>query len=162
MVKNALLLVLFAGAFLFGPGQAKAQETKPQFQFILRIEALNLVEPFAECSGIGSQTEIVEHKILSEDGHDIVQKIPGRLSFNNITCRRLVSANTAIWKWRERVEEGNIQQARRHGEIILYDVKGIQIARWAFFNSWPVSLKISDKDFREELVFTSEGIQRVQ
>ena len=44
---------------------------------------------FTEVSGIGSEHEIVEHKVVSEDGRkEVVMKIPGRLKWENVTLKR--------------------------------------------------------------------------
>jgi phage tail-like protein len=158
MTKKTLLPLLFACAFLLGQSQANAQETKPQFTF--KVEAGEFVEIFAECSGLGSQNEIIEHKILDPGGNEVIRKIPGKLKFYEITCKRPVNARDALWDWRKQVEVGHVDSARLNGRIILIDLKGIEIARWEFFRGWPASLKLSDKDFREELVLTVEGLER--
>jgi len=158
MMKKSFLLALFACVFLLGQGRANAQEAK--VQFILRIEGLNFSEPFAECSGLGSQNEIIEHHIVYPNGEDLIRKIPGRLRLFEITCRRTVTANRSLWTWRKLIEDGNVDYARQNGEIFLGDSKGVPIARWVFSAGWPASLKISDKDFREEVVLTVENLER--
>jgi phage tail-like protein len=154
------LLALFACVFLLGQGRANAQETKLQFQFTLRVEALGFVETFAECSGMGSQSEIIEHTIIYPGG-DITTKLPGKLKFYEITCRRAVTARSSLWTWRRLIEDGNVLAEGTNGEISLIDLKGVEIARWVFTRGWPASLKINDKDFREELVLTLAGVERV-
>ena len=161
MVKKTFLLALFACVFLLGQGRANAQETKLQFQFILRVEALGFVETFAECSGMGSQSEIIEHRIVPPSGDDYIEKIPGKVKLYEITCRRAVTAKSSLWTWRKLIEDGNSQAARQDGEISLSDLKGVEIARWVFKRGWPASLKINDKEFREELVLTLEDFERV-
>ena len=158
MVKKTFLLALFACVFLLGQGRANAQDTKLQFQFILRVEALGFMETFAECSGMGSQNEIIEPPLHL--GLLPPEKIPGQLKRYEITCRRLVTAKRSLWIWRKLIEQGN--DARHDGEIILTDLRGIEIARWVFRHGWPASLKISEKDFREELVLAVDDIERVQ
>ena len=148
MMKNTLMLVLFACAFLLNQGQANAQETKPQFRFMLRVEALGIMDSFAECTGMGSQSEIIEHKILIGPGREIIRKIPGRLSFTNITCKRAVTANKSLWNWRKSIEEGRVDEGRSNGEIILLDARLIEIALWSFSNAWPASLTLNEKEFR--------------
>jgi hypothetical protein len=159
MMKKTFLFALFVCAFLLGQGRANAQETRLQVQFILRVEALGFVEPFAECSGMGSQSDILEP--LDHFGFPI-GKIPGQLKRYDITCRRVVTVKRSLWNWRKLIEEQNLSAALQHGEIVLTDLRGIEIARWVFSRGWPASLKISDKDFREELVLSVDDIQRVQ
>ena len=160
-MKNTLMLALFACAFLLGQGQANAQDTKPQFRFMLRVETQGIMDTFAECTGMGSQSEVIEHKILIGPGREVIRKIPGRLTFTNITCRRAVTNSKSVSNWRKSIEEGKVDEDRSNGEIILMDARLIEIARWSFSNAWPASLTINEKDFREELVLTVEGIERV-
>jgi len=159
MIKKTFLLALFACVFLLGQGRANAQETRLQFQFTLRVEALGFVEPFAECSGMGSQSDILE-----PEPHFgiLIGKIPGETKRYDITCRRLVTVKRSLWNWRKLIEDRNLGAAQQDGEIVLTDLRGIEIARWVFSRGWPASLKISDKDFREELVLSVDDIQRVQ
>jgi phage tail-like protein len=156
-MKKTFLLLLFACAFLLGQSQANAQD---RAQFTFKVEVGDLVEIFAECSGLGSQNEIVEHRILDPRGNEVIRKIPGKLKYNDITCKRSVTARDALWDWRKQVEDGQVDSARLNGWIILIDLKGIEIARWQFSRGWPSSLKLSDKDFREELVLTVEDLER--
>ena len=158
MIKKSFLLALFACVFLLAQGQANAQEAK--VKFTLRVDGLNLVEPFAECSGLGSQNEIFEHRIVI-NGEEVIRKLPGRLMFYEITCRRTMTANRSMWTWRKLVEDGRVDDARHDGEIVLADSKSVEIARWVFFRGWPASLKISDKDSREEVALTVEAFERV-
>ena len=162
MMKKTFLLALFACVFLLGQGRANAQETKGQLPFILRVEALGFVEPFAECSGMGSQNPIIERRVTNANGGAIVEKLPGQLKLYEITCSRLVTSRSSLWSWRRLIEVGNFNSAQRNGEIILTDLRGAEIARWVFNNGWPASLKISDKDLREELVLAVEDLERVR
>ncbi|MBL8121023.1 MAG: phage tail protein, partial [Anaerolineae bacterium] len=60
---------------------------------------------FTEVGGLGSETEVVEHKV-SRDGIDFVQKIPGRLKWGDITLKRGITAEMDMWSWRAKVEKG--------------------------------------------------------
>ncbi len=57
------------------------------FNFALEIEG-KLAGYFTEASGIGSEHEIVEHKVVDESGHEMVHKIPGRLKWQDVTLKR--------------------------------------------------------------------------
>src|SRR5262245_34658671 len=102
MRRTILLPVMFAIAFLLGQGQASAQET---LQAAVVIDG-SIIGYFSECSGMGSENEIIENIVHTPQ--EIIQKIPGRLKLQNITCRRPLGTNSSLWKWRGFVEQGNV------------------------------------------------------
>ncbi len=48
---------------------------------------------FTECSGLGSEHEVIEHKVITEKGQEVVLKMPGRLKWENITLKRGITSN---------------------------------------------------------------------
>jgi phage tail-like protein len=122
---------------------------------------------FTECSGIGSEHEIIEHKVVNEKGHEIVMKIPGRLKWENITMKKGITSSMDVWNWRKQIEDGNVDSSRRDGSIIMYDQKLGEVARWNIEGAWPVSCKgpslksDSNELGIEELVLAYEHIERV-
>lgn len=122
---------------------------------------------FRECTGMGSEHEVVEYKASDEKGRELIKKVPGRMKWNNITLKRGIVANTVdMWNWRKDVEEGNIDKARTNGSIILCDGNGTEIARWDFNNAWPCKLvgpapnAANSEIAIEELEITHEGYTR--
>ena len=67
---------------------------------------------FTSVSGIGSETEVITQKIVSEKGEPIIKQIPGRLTWNPITLRRGVTDLKDVWDWRQMVVDGKIDDAR--------------------------------------------------
>jgi phage tail-like protein len=122
---------------------------------------------FTECSGLGSETEVTEHKVVKE-GVEVTMKIPGRLKWENIVLKRGITSNMDIWTWRKEVEDGNVDSARADGSIIMYDQTLSEVARWNFSRGWPSkvtgpSLKSDGNEVGvEELTITHEYITRVQ
>jgi phage tail-like protein len=118
---------------------------------------------FLECSGLGSEHEVIEHKLGTQ-----VQKIPGRLKWENITLKGGITSNMDIWKWRQEVEDGKVEGARRNGSVIMLDQELKPVARWDFERAFPLKasgpqLKSDSNDLGiQELVITHEGIHRVQ
>jgi phage tail-like protein len=110
------------------------------FHFAVDIQGV-IKGYFTECNGLGSEHDIVEHKVINEKGQEIVLKIPGRLKWENITLKRGITANMDIWNWRKQVEDGNVDDARRDGSIVMYDQHLKEVARWNFERAWP--LKVS-------------------
>jgi len=121
---------------------------------------------FTECSGIGSEHEVIEHKVVDDKGRERVMKIPGRLKWENVTLKRGITNNMDIWSWRDQVVQGKVDDARRNGSIIMFDQTLTEVARWNFENAWPVkvsgpAVKADSNEFAiEELVLTHEGLYR--
>jgi len=145
-----------------------ARATDPVIGFHFSLELSGKVTGyFTEISGLGSETEIVEHKIVNDKGIDSVQKIPGRLKWGDITLKRGVTAAMDFWQWRKMVEDGNIVGARANGSIIMMDQALKPIAQWDFTNGWPskVSGPTVQSDSNafgvEEMTIAHEGIVRV-
>lgn len=122
---------------------------------------------FTECSGLGSETEVVEHKVVNEKGVEVILKIPGRLKWENIVLKRGITSNMDIWEWRKLVEDGNVADARKNGSIVMYDQALAEVARWNFENAWPVKVTgpqpkaDSNEVTMEELTVAHEYIERV-
>jgi phage tail-like protein len=135
------------------------------FNFRLEIEG-KLAGYFTEASGIGSEHEIVEHKVVDDSGHEIVQKIPGRLKWENVTLKRGITDALDIWDWRKLVEDGKMGDARTNCSIIMMDRNYEDVARWDFVNAWPSkvsgpSVKSDSNEFGvEEVTLIHEGMVR--
>ena len=135
-------------------------------QFSLEIQGV-VSGYFTEVGGLGSEHEIVEHKVVDKNGHDMVMKIPGRLKWSDITLKRGLTSSMDLWDWRKQVEDGDVQGARKNGSVVMYDQSYSQVARWNFSNAWPSkvsgpSLNAQNNEFGiEEMVIVHEGIERV-
>jgi phage tail-like protein len=123
---------------------------------------------FTECSGLGSEHEVIEHKVVTEGAKEVVMKIPGRLKWENITLKRGITSAMDIWDWRKEVEDGNVDKARRDGSIVMFDQTLKEVARWNFERGWPVKVtgpqpKADSNEIGvEELVIAHEYITRVK
>ena len=149
--------------------KSAGRETDPLIGFQFRLElAGEITGYFSECSGIGSENEIVEHKVVDENGHEYIQKMPGRLKWNDVTLKRGITDNIQIWKWREKVEKGNMKEARKNCSVVMLDRDYQDAARWDFLNAWPSKvtgpeLKADSNDFGvEEVVIVHEGMKRAE
>ena len=92
---------------------------------------------FTEVSGLGSEHEIIEHKVVDVKGHEVILKVPGRLKWGDIVLKRGITSNLDLWNWRKEVEDGGVDKARMNGSIIMYDQTGKEQARWNFLQGWP-------------------------
>ena len=146
-----------------------AEYEDPLVGFHFGVEIQGMVTGFfTEVSGLGSEQEIIEQKAVTPDGKQVVQKIPGRLKWEDITLKRGITSNMDIWNWRKQVEDGDIDSARSNGSIVMYDQTLSEVARWNFENAWPVKVSgpqpksDSNEISIEEMVITHEYIVRVQ
>ena len=123
---------------------------------------------FRECSGLGSESEMIEHRAATSDGKIIVYKIPGNLKWETVVLKRGVTDDMAIWDWRKKVEEGDVTGARTDVTITLYNQAHDAVAEWTCDNAWPV--KVSGPSFNaggndlavEELHLAHEGMRRTK
>ena len=122
---------------------------------------------FTEVSGLGSETEVVELKVMGANNQEIVRKIPGRLKWNDITLKRGITANMDMWTWRKQVEDGDVAGARTNGSIMMYSQEGELVAQWDFTAGWPS--KVSGPSVKsdsgeigvEEMTIVCEDCRRI-
>jgi phage tail-like protein len=136
------------------------------FKFGLEIEG-KMSGFFTTVSGIGSESEIVEHKISNpETGETIIQKIPGRLAWTDVSLKRGVTSNIDVWEWRQAVVEGKIDDARTNCSIVAYNQGNEEIARWNLESAWPSKVTGPEMDagsqdyMVEEITIVHEGMVR--
>ncbi|MGH9226470.1 MAG: phage tail protein [Acidimicrobiales bacterium] len=136
------------------------------FTFGLDIDGLSMGY-FTECGGLGSENDVIPHEVVDNSGHEVVQKIPGRLKWDDISLKRGITADMHIWDWRQQVEEGKMKDARRNGSVIMYDRNYEEVARWNFINGWPSKVTGPTLDAKstdigvEEITIVHEGIDRI-
>lgn len=145
------------------------RETDPLNSFLFGLDVQGtLTGFFTEISGLGSENEIVEQKVVTHDGHQVIKKIPGRLKFTDVTLKRGVTAMMDIWEWRKLVEDGNTQGARKNATVTMFDTSLKPVAEWHLENAWPT--KVTGPSFQsdsnalgiEEVVITFESMKRTK
>ncbi|MCA0457961.1 MAG: phage tail protein [Chloroflexi bacterium] len=141
----------------------------PMIGFHFSLEVSGKVNGyFTEVSGIGSETELIEHKIVSKTGEPLIRKVPGRLKWGDITLKRGITGSMDAYEWRKLVEQGSVDKARSNGSIIMYDQKFQPIAQWDFVDAWPSKISgpslASDSNAVgiEEMTIVHEGIKRIK
>lgn len=123
---------------------------------------------FRECTGLGSENEVVESKASGPKGEFVLKKIPGRMKYNNITLKRGITDAMDMWKWRKLVEEGKITEARKNGSIVMFSADNKEMARWNLVNAWPSKLTgpaanaTNNEIGIEELEIVHEGYERIK
>lgn len=135
------------------------------FQYEVAIDGLANTY-FTEVSGLGSESEVIDHKVVGPNGTEAIRKIPGRLKWGDITLKRGLTANMELWEWRAEVVEGKLDKARRGGTIKMLDRNHTPIAEWTFVAGWPSNLSgptlgaDANEVAVEELTIVHEGIKR--
>ena len=121
---------------------------------------------FRECSGLDSESEIIEYKEAGKDGQTLIRKQPGALKWSNIVLKRGITDIMELWEWRKLVEQGKVDEARKSGSIVLYNQGNQEIARWNFQEAWPSKItgpqaKADGNEVAvEELPLAHEGLER--
>jgi len=102
------------------------------FRFLVEIDGI-VQAGFSECSGFGSNVEVVEYR----EGGDAatVRKLPGKAIYPDITLKWGVTDSRELYDWHLAAVNGQIQ--RKNGSIILQDDAGQEKVRWNFFTAWP-------------------------
>lgn len=102
------------------------------FRFLLEIDGITQAG-FADCSGFGSNIEVVEYR----EGGDpaTVRKLPGKNSYPDITLKWGLTDSRELYDWHLSALQGRV--ARRNGSVILLDDLGQEKVRWNFFTAWP-------------------------
>lgn len=135
------------------------------FTFRLELEG-KAAGYFTEVTGIGSETEVINQPVTDAKGHDLIQKVPGRLKWTDINLKRGITEDMALVKWRQLVIDGKVKEARTNCSIIMCDRNYQDVARWDFVNAWPSklsgpSLKADSNELGiEEMTIVHEGIKR--
>jgi phage tail-like protein len=169
------LVVLFAAVLVVAAATAMAVEVprlgpevvfelQPRFQYAVERDGV-VVGFFSECSGIGSEQEVVEFR-EGGDPAAPVRKLPGRVKWGDVTLKRGLSSDLLAWSWREEVIAG-AEGFRSQVTIRMLNREGTPVAGWSFENAWPSKVsgpQLSSDAGRvgiEELVLVHEGMNRV-
>ena len=146
--------------------EAGREDPLVSFHFMIDVQG-EIQGYFTEVSGLGSESEVIEQKVVNEKGIEIVKKIPGRLKWGDITLKRGITSNLDMWNWRKKVEEGKVGESRKNGSIVMFDQELQEKARWNFVNGWPIKISgpspkaDSNEIGVEELTLAHEFISRV-
>jgi phage tail-like protein len=133
---------------------------------------------FEECSGFKATQEVIEvcevtpqkwGKKGNSPGRVVRTKIPGNMTYTNLTLKKGLNVSMTLWNWLNSTQEGaNWAEQRRNGALILYDTSSQERVRLEFKGAWPVSYTISNVDVKEdkylieEVEVTIEELMRVK
>jgi len=107
------------------------------FNFQVTLEGVNdgsvARTAFTEVSGLGVEITPIEYRTGAED--ITVRKIPGLKKFSNITLKRGVTGDMALFKWIDLAMNGRVQ--RVNGTITLLDESREAVMTWRIQQAWP-------------------------
>lgn len=134
--------------------------------FALDVQGISAM--FTECDGFENTSEVITHVQQGASGKRIYIKAPGNLSWADITLKRGLTSDEALWKWRQDVLDGKIEQARKNGTITGYDTTGQPVVQYTFQRGWISKWKGAGFDAKsndmaiEEITLTHEGLDRTK
>ena len=137
------------------------------FHFYLEIDGISQAQ-FRECSGLDSESNIIEYKEAGKNGQTVIKKVPGEIKWSNIVMKRGVTSVLELWDWRKKVEDGKVDEARKNGSIVLFNQDNMEVARWNFEAGWPSKvtgpqLNANNNDIAiEEVTICHEGLHRTK
>jgi phage tail-like protein len=108
-----------------------------QFNFLIEIDGV-VKGGFSECSGLTSDTKIIEYREGNEK-QLTTRQLPGLMTYSKITLKRGYTTDTSLWNWRQSVVNGQI--SRSTGSIILLDDARNPALTWNFREGWPSKLE---------------------
>jgi phage tail-like protein len=116
------------------------------YNFLVEIDGITgdssmVVGGFSQVSGLGSETEVIEHFVGNASAPI---RVPGRTRYSNVVLTRGVTNSNELYRWRRSVEQGH--DDRRSGSIILLDASMNERARWNFFDAWPCRYEAPELD----------------
>jgi phage tail-like protein len=142
------------------------RDNDPFASFNFLIESGGLIQAgFSECTGLNSETNIIEYREGPDD--TMMRKQIGFSKFGNVTFKRGVGTGRQIFEWRRMVTEPSddpTREPRRNISIILLDEKRTERVRFNLKNAWPS--KWTGPDFKaaaneiaiEQLEICHEGV----
>lgn len=148
------------------PATAGGDDALAGYTFQIEIDSVTIAQ-FKEVSGLSSETEVIEQKENTKGGKLVIRKTPGYHKWGDITLKRGVTADKALWEWRKKIEQGDIVGARKNGSVVIYDYKTAEEKlRFNFINAWPSKMEIDSLQaggsemLVETCTITHEGLEQ--
>lgn len=108
-------------------------DTTTQFTTALGATAL-VLGGFTECSGLDAALQVEDYMEGGEN--TFVHKLPGRITWANITLKRGITLDEGLWNWHLSFVEG--KGKRRDGLIVLQNELLMPIKTWIFKRGLPL------------------------
>jgi phage tail-like protein len=107
------------------------------FNFLLSIDGMTGSIGFSECSGLSTDTDIVEYR-EGTDKSLWTRKLTGLRKHAHIVLKRGItnaSYQMDLWTWRKNILDGTPDP--RNGTITLISEQQQPVMFWKFYKGWP-------------------------
>jgi phage tail-like protein len=101
------------------------------------------IKHITEISGLKLEQEVVEVNANTPDGKPILVKMPGLPKAGEVTLTRGLTSDVSFDAWIKDSRFGQVDQIRKGGSIIMYDLYGDEVKRYKLTNAWPKSIEIN-------------------
>ena len=112
------------------------------YRFSIEIDSVTIAQ-FREVSGLTAEIQTIEHRENNPKGLPLLKKLPGAKKFGDLTLKRGRTDSNDLWTWLKKVQDGDIDGARKNGSVVLYDYKGGEKSRFNFLNAWPSKVSLA-------------------
>jgi phage tail-like protein len=133
------------------------------YRFSIEIDSVTIAQ-FREVSGLTAEIQTIEHRENNPKGLPLLKKLPGAKKYGDLTLKRGRTDSNDLWTWLKKVQDGDIDGARKNGSVVLYDYQGGEKSRFNFLNAWPSKVSLASMQaggndvLVEECTITHEGI----
>lgn len=140
------------------------QDPLRNFRFRLEIDGVQAAG-FSEVTIGATTTEAVDYREGTDPPH--VRKLSGLTRYANVTLKRGVTDSLELFKWHQRIADGQLKANRKNVAIVVASEAGDDEARFVVSEAWPVKYEPSPLNakgndvFIELLELANEGIERV-
>jgi phage tail-like protein len=140
------------------------RDVDPLINFQFRLELNGMTGYFTEVTGILSESPVATHKVVNEAAKEAVIHVQGRVDGDQMTFKRGLTTNVEFWAWRDLVVQGQTQEARVDGSVVMFNRGYEEVRRWNFINAWPSKISgptiaADSNDLAiEELTIVHEGL----
>lgn len=105
------------------------------FNFKIEIGGV-AVAGFTHCAGLKNETEVFEYAEGGENSK--VRKLIGKSKVSNLVLKKGLILDDSLWKWRDEIQNAEGEITRKDGSVIVCNDDNAEIARFNFFEAWPI------------------------
>lgn len=132
------------------------------FNFLVEIDGVASAG-FSEVSGLASEISLIKYR-NGNDKVNSVRKLPGLIKSGDVTLKRGVAGDTALFEWLRATAQGT-GDYERNVAIVLLDEARQPVLRWILRRAWPMkwegpTLNASGNEIAiESLTLACDGIE---
>jgi len=161
---TTMLVISFSG--LLGSSAVFADEIV-KYSFLVKVPEIGVI-PFTSCTGMGSESEVIELMVNIPGYNSNHIKNPRKVCSTNIVCKRPILPKTGIWEWQEHIvgKSGGIDYKENFSKdifVVALDPQSQEMAWWYLYRAWPskVVCLYDGERLIEEVVLVSDFTLRL-